>query len=248
MNVEITQFIANWCVALYFIILLFERIMSLVKSIADKEISIFGTDFNRMVYALVIISIIGFFVLLFVYDRTYLSSLFTFDKSIHDAVNLKMLTVTVGVILISGMMHTEYTIPGIQFGAYGILILGMILMTTLYSPKAATWIGLAYVVAFSMAIPVVYKSEIQAAFAFHILEIIAALALIAVFSYMFYRIYAGTANNLFLFLPLAIMIILDALVLIFRWKEKVNGFVLVSAITAIVLWGIGKIVTLIAKQ
>ena len=67
------------------------------------------------------------------------------------------------MILISGMVHTEYTIPGIQFASYGALIVAMVLKTIEKTGDGGDnifmWYSLIYSVMFSMAIPVVYKSS-----------------------------------------------------------------------------------------
>ena len=72
--------------------------------------------FSRYVNGVCNLSLVVSVILLFTINRDFLKAL------LSDAtpVNTKMICITIGVILVSGMVHTEYTIPGIQFAAYGL--------------------------------------------------------------------------------------------------------------------------------
>lgn len=239
--------IANWLIVGYFVVLLVERLQSLIRSVKDESISCMGSGFGKYVYGLTILSIVGFFVVLFGFNMPFLKSLFSADAAVHAKVNVLSLAIAIGVILLSGMVHTEHTIPPIQFGAYGLLIASMVLYTVKYQTVAGSklmlWLSLGYLVALSMAIPVVYPSKIDKATLFHVVEAIVSVLLVVVFAVLVYLVFAGKAENLFYVVPIAIAIVGDILVLILRWKEEKNLFVLIFLIMSTVLWIVGKIVS-----
>lgn len=235
----------NWLIMLYFIVLFAERVQSIVRSIKDKNVKLFGNGFNGYVYLAVFLSLAAFLVLLIVGNAWFLKSLFTMDMNVYNSVDYRMLSITAGVILVSGMVHTEYTIPGIQFASYGMLIAALVIKTACVNAQAEDrvllWMSLVYLILFSMAIPVVYHSEIDKAILFHVIEAVVSLALVAVFAVLMYKVMIGNAVNLFYVIPIAIAVIGDTIIVAMRWKEKVNGFVLIFLIAASVMWIAGKI-------
>lgn len=48
--------------------------------------------------------------------------------------------------------------------------------------------------------------------------------------------------------PILVTVIGDAAILTMRWKEKINGFVLIFLVLSVVMWVIGKIVALITHN
>lgn len=122
LRVGVSAVVMNWLILLYFIILFAERVQSIVRSIRDKDVKLFGSGFDSYVYLAVFLSLAAFLVLLAVGNAAFLQSLFTMDVNVYRSIDYRMLSITVGVILVSGMVHTEYTIPGIQFASYGMLI------------------------------------------------------------------------------------------------------------------------------
>lgn len=239
--------IMNWFIMGYFVILFIERMQSLVRSFMDSNISMWGDGFDKYVNGICILSLGAFLVLLFLINRDFLQSLFVKDA----VVNMKNLSITIGVILVSGMVHTEHTIPGIQFASYGLLIVAFVISTAKNNAASGNsillWMSLVYLIFFSMAIPVVYKSGMENAAVFHVIEAIVSLVLVACFAYMTYLILAGNAVNLFMILPIIIALVGDAVVLALRWKEEVNSFVLIFIIASAVMWLIGTMVRLIQK-
>ena len=151
----------NWLIMGYFLILFGERIQSLIRSFADKNISMWGNGFSRYVNGVCILSLVVSVILLFTINRDFLKAL------LSDAtpVNTKMICITIGVILVSGMVHTEYTIPGIQFASYGLLIAALVIKTAENNSTAddsiLLWLSLVYLISFSMSIPVMYESHID---------------------------------------------------------------------------------------
>ena len=158
LRVGVSAVAMNWLIMLYFIILFAERVQSIVRSIRDKDVKLFGSGFDSYVYLSVFLS----------------------------------LAITVGVILVSGMVHTEYTIPGIQFASYGMLIAALVIKTACVNAQAEDrvllWMSLIYLILFSMAIPVMYHSEIEKAILFHVIEAVVSLALVAAFAVLMYKV------------------------------------------------------------
>ena len=231
----------NWLIMGYFLILFGERIQSLIRSFADKNISMWGNGFSRYVNGVCILSLVVSVILLFTINRDFLKAL------LSDAtpVNTKMICITIGVILVSGMVHTEYTIPGIQFASYGLLIAALVVKTAENNSTAddsiLLWLSLVYLISFSMSIPVMYESHIDYAGLFHIIEAAVSIVLVAAFAYMAYRVFNNDAVNLFMLPPIIIAVIGDAVILSLRWKEQVNTFVLIFIVASVVMWFAGFI-------
>lgn len=148
-------------------------------------------------------------------------------------------------LLVSGMMHTEYTIAAVQFVSYGALIVAMILATVNTARKCARkcrlWYSLVFVTVFSMAIPVCYKTAINAYAIFYFVEISTALLLIAFFAVMLKAVFSGKGEDLLLPAPVLFMTVCDAAVILMRLAEEINWFVLIFASLALVMFVVGKI-------
>ena len=136
LRVGVSAVAMNWLIMLYFIILFAERVQSIVRSIRDKDVKLFGSGFDSYVYLAVFLSLAAFLVLLAVGNAAFLQSLFTMDMNVYRSIDYRMLSITVGVILVSGMVHTEYTIPGIQFASYGMLIAALVIKTACVNAQA----------------------------------------------------------------------------------------------------------------
>lgn len=251
MKVNTSSYLINWFVFIYFVILFAERLQSIIRSCLDKNIQLMESGFNAYVYIVTILSLIAFVFLLFIANKYYLKALFTWDAAIHEQINYLVLSITAGVILIGGMVHTEYTIPPVQFISYGMLIIALIIKTAAMNNEASSrpllWLSLTYLIAFSMAIPVMYHSDIHNAGIFHAIEAAVALLLVGVFTYLMYLVFEGKAVNLFMLFPLAVTVIGDVIILAMRWKEKVNSFVLIFLVISSILWVAGRIVSSVQK-
>mgnify|MGYP006954674185 CR=1 FL=1 len=136
LRVGVSAVVMNWLIMLYFIILFAERVQSIVRSIRDKDVKLFGSGFNSYVYLAVFLSLAAFLVLLAVGNAAFLKSLFTMDVNVYNSIDYRMLSITAGVILVSGMVHTEYTVPGIQFASYGMLIAALVIKTACVNVQA----------------------------------------------------------------------------------------------------------------
>jgi len=238
----------HWLIMGYFVVLFAERAQSLIRSFRDPEVSVWGSGFNRYVNGICIASLAAFLILLFTANGGFLKALFVGGT----AVDYRMLSITIGVILISGMVHTEYTVPGIQFASYGLLIVALIIRTAENSAaadsKVLLWMSLVYLIFFSMAIPVVYRSEIRNAALFHVDEALVSLILIAAFTYMTCRVLTGDAVDLFLICPIVLAVAGDVAVLAMRRRETVNSFVLIFLIASVAAWVAGVIVKTIVLR
>ena len=228
-----------WLFLLYFVILFAERAQSLLRSVT--QYGLFPSAFGGFVNMTALLSLCATVVMLLVRCRSFWKSLFSSDDADYCP-----LTVTSGILLVSGMLHTEFTIPGLQFAAYGMLIVAMILRTVELSGSAKSrfslWYSLGWLTAFSMAIPVVYHSEIANAALFHVIESVVMLLLVLSFTLMLRRLFLGKGENLLLWVPFLIMVVGDAVVLWMRWNEEINSFVLIFACLSAALFLVGKVI------
>lgn len=232
MNVAI-----SWLFLMYFAVLGTERIRSLFPVGSG---GFFATPFDGYVNLMTVLSLTATLVLLIGFNGGFWRSLFG-----GATPNYRVLVITAGVLLLSGMVHTEHTVAPLQFVAYGALILAMILQTVLQvkadGHAASYWLSLCYLVAFSMAIPVVYRATVSHSGVFHVLEAVTAVALVVCFTFLTVRVFEGNGQNLFLVVPFAIMFVMDAVLIAMRWQETVNWFVLVAGGLATILFLIGRI-------
>lgn len=234
--------IINILIILYFGILVAERTQSIVRAGSKKVL--FTDGIHNYMAGLCFFSFFGTLVLCIAkaiclsrFSQGNLTQLQ--NPSRYATVQLVLLCMAVGCILLSGMVHTEYSIPGIQFAAYGMLILAMVFHVIIQQDILTTGkraLTLLYIVAFSMAIPVVYPSEMKQRLMFHIAEAIVSFVLVLMFSILLYALFSG--NYELILHPAFIIIALvgDILVLALRWNEQINWFVLVSLVVAAVTW------------
>lgn len=231
----------SWLFLGYFLVLFAERAQSLVRICRGSFSDLYRTRFDGYADTLTILSLVATVALLVFCNRVFWPSLL--DASVTP--DYTMLSVTAGVLLLSGMVHTEHTLAPVQFASYGLLIAAMVLRTVQFSSAADSrftlWYSLAFLVVFSMAIPVMYRSEIAHAALFHIIEAVVAAALVVCFTCMLRLVMLGQGGNLLLWLPMLIAAVGDAVILAMRWKESVNSFVLIFIILAAALFAVGKI-------
>ena len=244
--------VASWSVyfihllfAVYFIVLAAERVQSIVRSVKDPAVLLLGDGFNGYVYLITFLSLAVSLVYLMVTSGNLLVGIFTRSARVHGSISMGRLCIASGLILVSGMVHTEYTVAPIQFGAYGALIVAMILQTARAQGRSdkpiLLWLSVTFLTAFSMAIPVMYRSNIENAGLFHVLEAITALVLVAMFTGMLYKVFCKDATNLFYFVPMLTVLVLDTVLIVMRRQEEINWFVLISLIATCVLFLIGRL-------
>ncbi len=237
----------SWLILAYFVILFAERAQSIIRILVDDTIGLFHTGFDIYANVLTVLSVSAAIFMLIVYNEDFFRSLYD-GKTFPD---YSMLSVTSGVLLVSGMVHTEFTIAPIQFGAYGALIVAMILRTVETAPEAKNkfklWYSLAFLTVFSMAIPVMYHTYIEQAVLFHIIAALTALVLVFFFTLMMRRVFIGKAEDLLLFVPTVLMAGLDSVVIIMRWNEEINAFAMIFAILSVIMYIAGKIIFTVKK-
>ncbi len=235
---------------LYFVVLFAERLISLIRS-AVMGVYMFEDGFNGFVYAATIASITATAFCLIIFERKIFVAPFTFKNSMHD-LDYSMLSRIAGVELLSGMVHTECTISALQFCAYGALIVGMIIKTALShntsENKLLLWLSVIYLTAFSMAIPVMYRTGIKQYVPYYFVEAITTIALIVCFTFMLEKVFSGKAQNLFYIVPIALAIVGDSVIIALPWHEKVNAFVLIFLCLSAALWIIGKVISLVCSR
>lgn len=227
---------------LYFPILTVERIISLV--------SVFMGDFSAYdaldwyMTALTLFALFGAYIYMItkceLFARNYSS-----DSTMFSTRNFGRLSIAAGILLLGGMVHTNGTIPGIQFASYGMILASMAVHTAqqvkLSGGALRKWLSFAYIVAFSMAIPVVYHSGIALSWLFIPLECVVSVGMVVLFTIMLKHFYESDGEYGFSFVPFSVMVIGDAAVIYLRWNEEINFFVLIFASLAAALWIAGRL-------
>ena len=232
-------YLINLSFFLYFLILIIERVISVSLTFVNG-INIYGDTFNGYVYTLVFLSISSFFIYLIVRCRKNIIGLFKPDV-LNEDIDYKEICMASGLLLLSGMVHTEYTIPVIQFISYGILIAGMLLKTITNPGRTfMKWMSFVYIVCLSMAIPVVYHSEIAYNTLFHILEGISSFVLVGIFTYLLIMIF-DELDDLFYVPTIFLTVLLNTPLIVLRWEEEINYFVLIFTILSFTIFLVGYI-------
>lgn len=220
--------------ALYFAILTTERIISLAACFTGGF-----SGFDTLDYYMITLTILSIVC-------AYIFAAVQIVKNKKTEKLFGGLAIASGILLLGGMVHTEGTIPGIQFASYGMILVSMA-AHTIQSVKehgnaGNRWLAFAYTVAYSMSIPVVYHTSISLAYLFIPIEIIVSAGMVVLFTIMLKRFYDCGGENSFSPLPLFAALIGDILVLALRWQEEINMFVLIFICVTVLLWAAGRIV------
>lgn len=227
---------------LYFVILTAERLISLSASLPDVMQHGFFLDIYMT--SVTIISIIGGWGWLIVRGRALFR--FASEKTGNDYLEP---SIAAGILLFGGMVHTYGSIPPLQFVSYGFLLGAMALYTwqcvRADGKPVLRWLTFAYITAFSMAIPVVYKNDCEIVrcklcSVFYPVEIAVSAGLVILFTIMLHSFFKNKGVSSFCLYAVLIAVIGDAAVLFLRWHSEINFFVLIFIIVAAMLWGIGK--------
>lgn len=228
--------------ALYFVILTVERVISLVTCFLGDMSRFDWLDYYMM--ALTILAVFGAYIFIVV----------RFSKKSDSAKSENAfgeLSIAAGILLLGGMVHTEGSIPPIQFASYGMILVSMAIHTAQNVKREKNadkkWLSFAYIVAFSMSIPVVYHTSIELSYIFIPIEIIVSLGLVLLFTDMLRRFYLGNGESTFSLLPFMVALFGDFAVLVLRWQEYVNTFVLIFICVTTVLWFAGNVLCIKRK-
>ncbi len=244
-EISMSVYFIHLLFAVYFVVLTAERIQSIVRSVWDPDVLLLGDGFNCYTYLITFVSLAVSLIYLIVSNGNLFVGIFTRSARVHGGIQMGRLCIAAGLILVSGMVHTEYTVAPIQFGAYGALIVAMIIQTARKhrqsDKRILLWLSVVFLTAFSMAIPVMYRSNIAHAGLFHVLEAITALVLVAMFTGMLCKVFCKDATNLFHIVPILTAAALDTVLIVMRWQEEINWFVLVSLIATCALFFIGRL-------
>lgn len=236
--------------ALYFLILTVERIISLAVCFSSDFDKLDGLDYYMM--ALTILAVFGAYVYAFLKSSNAVRH--------HDEEPEKSgsrgdffgnLAVAAGILLLGGMVHTRGSIPVMQFISYGMILISMAIHTLQCVKREKNadkkWLSFAYVTAFSMSIPVVYHTNMDIAYLFIPIEIAVSAGMVILFTAMLKRFYEGNAENNFSLLPFLAALFGDFFVLILRWHEEINIFVLIFICVTSVLWFAGNVMCIKRK-
>lgn len=223
---------------LYFIILIVERVLSVVQTFIHG-VNILSNGFTMFVYLTIFASFAFFLIYLVTKCRKEMKYLFKPSNELEN-IDFRNLIIASGLILLSGMVHSEYTISGIQFAAYGVLIVGMIIYVInyldSYKDQGLAIISLLYLICFSMAIPVSYPSTLQWHAAVHIVEGIGSYFLVAAFTCMFLMLFSKNIKGLLSPLFLALALAIDIPVIALEWQGNPNMFVMIFLIVSTVMY------------
>lgn len=228
--------------ALYFVILTVERVISLVTCFAGDL-----SRFDWLDYYMIALTILAIF-------GAYIFIVVRFSKksgSVKSENAFGELAIAAGILLLGGMVHTEGSIPPVQFASYGMILVSMAIHTAQNVKRGKNadkkWLSFAYIVAYSMSIPVVYHTSIELSYIFIPIEIIVSLGLVLLFTDMLRRFYLGNGESTFSLLPFMVALFGDFAVLVLRWQEYVNTFVLIFICVTTVLWFAGNVLCIKRK-
>lgn len=232
---------------LYFLILTAERIISLVTMFTG------GMAFDpldRYMIILTVCAIAGAYAYIAFTCRIVVAHGANGRVSAFPSVERDLfgkLAVAAGILLFGGMVHTDGTIPPLQFAAYGMILISMAIHTAQLVRSSGRglvrWTSFGYIVAFSMAIPVVYHTGIQLSMVFIPLEIVVSAGMVILFTVMLRKFYSGDGICAFPFGPFVFAVFGDAAVLALRWSEEINFFVLIFICVAAAFFVIGKFIS-----
>jgi len=221
--------------SLYFVILFAERTLALVFSVkgGGEYALTSGNPFNYIAYSVTAASLLAgtaLFARLFVSLFRALRSGTGYDFRSHSREWVTAAT----VLLFGGMMHTGFTVAGVQFASYGFLIAALILSAVegclSGGDKYLHVVSAVYLVLFSMSIPVCYISFMDAPLrvAFFVAEFAAVFALVPIFGVMTDRLMRTGVTSFHPIFP-AVMTLLSGATIALKWSESVNWFVLIFA-------------------
>lgn len=173
--------------------------------------------------------------------------LFTRRSDDFARIDFRRLAIAAGLILVGGMAHTEFTLLGVQFAAYGCLLLSMLLRTLSAAKLRRPDVGAGrlavsylYLACFSMAIPVVYGTSIPEEIAFVTIEALTALVLVAAFAFLLSRFMRSGGLVNFGIPLLVFTAAADITIVVMRSPETVNYFLIVFLVLTVALWTAGR--------
>ena len=234
--------------SLYFLILFVERLLAVILSVhrGDAYALTSGNLFNFMAYSVTVLSLAAgtfLFVRIFIGLGRALSAK---EKYLFDDHAREWALASVA-LLFGGMMHTGFTLAGVQFAAYGFLIAAMIVRCVegclSGEDKYLSVVSLIYLVLFSMSIPVCYISFMNMSLRgfFFAAEYAAVFFLVPSFGILLSRFMRSGRTSFAFCVPIAMFLLSGATVAL-QWQEKINWFVLIfTAATAVFYLAFGLV-------
>lgn len=232
----------------YFLILSVERIISLVAVFTGDLSKYDALDWYMT--ALTLFAIFGAYV--FMATKCHVSLKSTEIDLDDENENYAKLSIAAGILLLGGMVHTEGTIPGIQFASYGVLLGSMGIHAFQCAKRDGKalmkWLSFAYITAFSMSIPVVYHTNIELKYLFIPIECVVSAGMVVLFTIMLKRFFTQNSESDFSPIPYITAVIGAFAVIILRWDEEINWFVLIAISATSILWFLSNILSMIKKK
>lgn len=229
---------------LYFAILTTERIISLVACFTGDVDSFELLDYYMVM--LTIFAMFGAYIFAVMRCTDVIKSRDKDDNMFSE------LGIAAGILLLGGMVHTNGSIPVMQFISYGMILISMAIHTAenvkLSGNAGKKWLSFAYIVAYSMSIPVVYHTSIALDWLFIPIECVVSVGMVTMFTIMLTRFYNGNGECRFGLLPFLVALFGDFAVLFLRWEEEVNVFVLIFLCVTTVLWFAGNVMCIKKKK
>ena len=217
----------------YFIILLVERILALIFSVnqGDELALVNHTFIGTTTYIVAAASVAGGLLLFAKPGFEMIKKLFSEQRYNFESNYPKIIYASM-VFLVSGMMHTGFTLAIIQFIAYGFLIMSMIVASIEFclndkDHRFSYIVSLIYLILYSMAIPVVY-TIIEHQAIFYIVEFSAVIILIPLFGISLKALFLEGKVSFCVYMVIP-MVILDAIIIWLKWSQEINWFLLIFA-------------------
>ena len=234
---------------LYFIILFGERTAAVIVGFVSENTFTSGSDPAQWyAHIVTLVSLAASLVAAFVNGRAFVF-LFTRSACDYSRISLRGLAVTCGLVLAGGMAHTQFTLLWLQFVAYGFFFIGLLMRTLAAGTKGRPDVSVprlavsfAYLLCFSMAIPVVYPTGLaDIEIAFVTVEAVTALVLVAAFTRMT-EIYCRSGGLINFGIPVILFTVAaDIALIVMRAPETLNVFVAVFLALTVILWLVGRI-------
>lgn len=247
-KISVWDYLCNIGMILYLVVLFLERVAASLLPFIKEEYSYVrsGDALSWYVHILTLCSLVAAVVVLRKQFPAMIVCLFTSKREKYEKLDYKIISYGSGVLLLGGMVHTNFTLAPVQFIAYGGMILAM-LAVTLRSmkekrrPAPLLWISFLAAVCFAMAIPVVYATQIEAKVFFTLTECVVSFAFVVVFTFMLSGYFSSGGVIKFPVWLFIATLLLDLLLFFLRMEEEVNIFLIAFPCLYAIFWIAGRI-------
>ena len=118
---------AHLAFAIYIILILLERVYSIVCSIFDGSAGMFNSFISIYPYILCLITLVIGIIVLFKTNADLVNGIKNKDEILHKRINIKTLSITFGLMFFASLINTANTITLVQVIAYCTLYVGLLL-------------------------------------------------------------------------------------------------------------------------